>query len=152
VQLYDPFFLNSDLLLPFSGTDFNNFDLLYNQNPPPVQHQQILGNESLDSTRTTPARIEHSNEAPPWLCNLSPALQPHDPEIVSYFVNKFMSNVAHILPTYHDIKSTPKGFPDLVLAMAAVGGLFSPIAGSFRMSLSLHTDARRLALGRVSIL
>lgn len=55
------------------------------------------------------------------------------------------------MPTFQDLGSTPNELPDLILAMAAVGGLFYPIEGSFRISLALHSDARRMTISRVSL-
>jgi hypothetical protein len=55
-----------------------------------------------------------------------------------------------MLPTIYDVRCSLDKLPDGVLAMAAVGGLFCPIGGSFHVSLSLHTYERQLALSRVS--
>jgi hypothetical protein len=92
-----------------------------------------------------------STKAPPWLENLRPNVQSHDPDIINYFLNKFMCHVAPMMPTFKDLESTSNEVCGLILAMAAVGGLFCPIEGSFRISLAMHTDAKRLAMSRVSI-
>ena len=86
----------------------------------------------------------------PWLLTIPPNIQRHDPEIINYFLNKFMDCVPSTLPTFEDFDPSTDVLPDLILAVAAVGGLFCDLEGAFRISLALYNDARRLAQGRVS--
>lgn len=89
--------------------------------------------------------------APPWLLNLRPNIQSHDPQVINYFLNKFISSIATTFPTFQDFEDESSKLPELILAAAAVGGVLCSIPDSFKISLSLHNDARRLALNRVSI-
>lgn len=88
-------------------------------------------------------------DRPNWLLDL-PSTQRHfDSDIVNYFINGFMTNNAVAFQTFEALKIDDQTLPDVVLAMAAVGGLFSTLPGSFDISVALYNDARRLALGRV---
>jgi hypothetical protein len=89
-------------------------------------------------------------ELPPWLHKVPSTVHPHDPHIVRAFVEEFLVNMSHTFPTFQNLKVHGDTLPDLILAMAAVGGLFSKIEGSFRVAMSMYTDARRLASGRVA--
>lgn len=60
-----------------------------------------------------------------------------------------MTNNAAAFQTFEALAIDEQTLPDVVLAMAAVGGLFSTLQGSFDISVALYNDARRLALGRV---
>ncbi|PKK42271.1 hypothetical protein CI102_12403 [Trichoderma harzianum] len=102
---YDPFFLTADFGLFLEATDAN--DGLVRQAS--SLQQWFCSPVPSDTPINTP-------RMPEWLSNLRPNIQPHDKDIIGFF-----------LP---------------------VGGLFCPIEGSFRISLAMHTDARRLALSR----
>ncbi|CAK7204883.1 hypothetical protein SEUCBS139899_007645 [Sporothrix eucalyptigena] len=88
-------------------------------------------------------------ELPPWLHKVPSTVHPHDPHIVRAFVEEFLVNMSHTFPTFQNLNVHGDTLPDVILAMAAVGGLFSKIDGSFRVAMSMYTDARRLASGRV---
>lgn len=136
---YDPFFLNVDFGLFFEATDAN--DGLVRQ---ASSLQQWFCSPGPSDTPINTPRM------PEWLLNLRPNIQPHDKDIIGFFLHKFICHVAPMMPIFQDAEHEPSQPPELLLAMAAVGGLFCPIEGSFRISLAMHTDARRLALSRVS--
>lgn len=87
---------------------------------------------------------------PAWLANLNPNIQMHDTDIMSFFLSKFTRHILPMMPIFQDVEHSVDFSPGLVLATAAVGGLFCPIEGSFQISLAMYSDARRLALSRVS--
>lgn len=134
---YDPFFLNVDFGLFFEATDAN--DGLVRQ---ASSLQQWFCSPGPSDTPINTPRM------PEWLLNLRPNIQPHDKDIIGFFLHKFICHVAPMLPIFQDAEHEPSQPPELLLAIAAVGGLFCPIEGSFRISLAMHTDARRLALSR----
>lgn len=110
-------------------------------------HGQI---ESVDSLEEA-SMVAPIVGAPPWLLNLRPNIQSHDPQVINYFLNKFVSSIATTFPTFQDFEDEPSKLPELILAAAAIGGVLCSIPDSFKIALSLHNDARRLALNRVSI-
>ncbi|KAL7784155.1 hypothetical protein V8C43DRAFT_292789 [Trichoderma afarasin] len=134
---YGPFFLNVDFGLFFEATDAN--DGLVRQ---ASSLQQWFCSPGPSDTPINTPRM------PEWLLNLRPNIQPHDKDIIGFFLHKFICHVAPMMPIFQDAEHEPSQPPELLLAMAAVGGLFCPIEGSFRISLAMHTDARRLALSR----
>jgi hypothetical protein len=142
--------LNSNLIFPFSEIEVNSFEFV------DVPDSSFTPQEDDDTTTIdTITQLDHSQSSsskltPSWLGNLRPNIQFYDPEIVNYFINKFIQNITPMMPTFQDFGNTLDTLPDLILAMAAVGGLYCPVEGSFRISLALHTDARRLAMSRVS--
>ncbi|KAH8879507.1 hypothetical protein GQ53DRAFT_774903 [Thozetella sp. PMI_491] len=113
--------------------------------------------ESQAGSRASPApgapglgyRTPNRGGLPQWLHQLPPNIQSHDTHIVQAFLEEFLANMDAIFPTFSASTVSLNTLPDLILAMAAVGGLFSKVEGSFRVAMSLYTDARRLATGRV---
>lgn len=96
------------------------------------------------SRASSPRRIQ---EQPRWL--LEPPSRRHDPEIVNAFLNLFAIHAATTFTTFQDFHITESTPASLILAMAAVGGLFCKIDGSFRIARAMHNDARRIMLTRV---
>jgi hypothetical protein len=86
-------------------------------------------------------------QEPKWL--LDPPSRRHDPEIVNVFLNLFMIHVACTFTTFQGFHINENTPASLILAMAAVGGLFCKIEGSFRIARAMHNDARRIMLTRV---
>jgi hypothetical protein len=96
------------------------------------------------SRASSPRRFQ---EQPRWL--LDPPSRRHDPEIVNVFLNLFAIHVATTFTTFSNFKITENTPSSLILAMAAVGGLFCKLDGSFRIARAMHNDARRIMLTRV---
>lgn len=120
----------------------------------PQQSQPSYASQYQENVHEQSVRQGSSFEQPAWLLDLQPNIQQHDVEIINYFLNKFMAHVAPALPIFEDFEKFPDELQScsLILAMAAVGGLYCPIEGGFRISLSMQTDARRLAISQVSLL
>ena len=87
---------------------------------------------------------------PTWLKGLRSSVGHYDKEILNYFLEKFFLTTTGAFPTFESFKIESSTLPEVILAMAAVGGLFSRIDKSFDISLSMYMEARRLVLGRVS--
>ena len=107
------------------------------------------------SSSNTSANVTQSTtlpqqNAPNWLQGLRSSIGHFDKDIVNYFLEKFFLTTVGAFPTFESFRIESSTLPDVILAMAAVGGLFSRIDGSFDISLSMYMEARRLVLGRVS--
>ena len=82
---------------------------------------------------------------------LRPNIQHYDVEVVNYYINLFMTEIAPAFPTFEHFKVTQSTLPDLVLAIAAVGGLLCDLEGSLLISSAMYTDSRRLLCSRVRL-
>jgi hypothetical protein len=102
-------------------------------------------NRRFHSRASSPRPLE---EQPKWL--LEPPSRKHDTEIVNAFLNLFAVHVASTFTTFQGFQIREDTPASLVLAMAAVGGLFCKIDGSFRIARAMHNDARRIMLTRVN--
>jgi hypothetical protein len=80
--------------------------------------------------------------APPKLCD-------HNEDIVRIFSNTFRRHIPHTFSLFKETSVRGKGRDAYVLALAAVGGLFCDVPGSFEVTKSMYNDARRLLLGSV---
>lgn len=76
-------------------------------------------------------------------------LSDHDPDILNVFLNIFRRNVSCTLPLFQDISTDLSIRADVILAMAAVGGLYCHIRGSFELSKAMYNDSRRRLLAAV---
>ncbi|KAK1042989.1 hypothetical protein LTR74_018473, partial [Friedmanniomyces endolithicus] len=82
-----------------------------------------------------------------WAWHASPtSLSDHDPDILNVFLNIFRRNVSCTLPLFQDISIDVSTRADIVLAMAAIGGLYCHIKGSFELSKAMYNDSRRSLL------
>lgn len=72
-----------------------------------------------------------------------PSLQIYDKEVLNIFLNIAQRNLSSTFKVFsgYEYKGDPNY--ELCLALAAVGGLFSPTLGSTAMAKSLYNDARR---------
>jgi hypothetical protein len=111
---------------------------------PSAALKTLQENRRFLSRASSPRR---SQEQPRWL--LDPPSRRHDPEIVNVFLNLFAIHVATTFTTFQDFHIRENTPASLILAMAAVGGLFCEIDGSFRITRAMHNDARRIMLTRV---
>ena len=82
---------------------------------------------------------------------MPPTIRHFDTQVVNYFLNKFVINMASSFATFQDFNITTDTIPDVILSMAAVGGVCSRLDGSFQIAQAMYNDARRLVLGRVRI-
>lgn len=111
---------------------------------PTTALKSLQENRRFLSRASSPRRLQ---EQPRWL--LDPPSRRHDPEIVNVFLNLFAIHVATTFTTFQDFHIAENTPASLILAMAAVGGLFCKIDGSFRIARAMHNDARRIMLTRV---
>ncbi|KAL1895711.1 hypothetical protein Sste5346_005183 [Sporothrix stenoceras] len=141
-----PFFLSFDSENEASLNDFQASPWIFQNictDGVSMQHASLV----LPVSYTRQSRTR--KELPPWLHKVPSTVHPHDPHIVRAFLEEFLVNMSYSFPTFQNFKVHGDTLPDLILAMAAVGGLFSKIDGSFRVAMSMYTDARRLASGRI---
>lgn len=149
-QFTDPFLLSwQGIGLP-NGTP-NAYSQYENHNLDRTLPVHPLGPSDSDAmenmVKSLPAASQY--EIPKWAERLSPNIRHFDSHIINYFLNMCVMNLGSSLATFKDFSVTAKSLPDVVLSMAAVGGLFSRLNGSFRIAQAMYTDARRLLLGRV---
>jgi hypothetical protein len=111
---------------------------------PSAALKTLQENRRFLSRASSPRRFQ---EQPRWL--LDPPSRRHDPEIVNVFLNLFAIHVATTFTTFQDFSITENTPASLILAMAAVGGLFCKIDGSFPIARAMHNDARRIMLTQV---
>jgi hypothetical protein len=111
---------------------------------PSAAMKTLQDNRRFLSRASSPRRFQEQSR---WL--LDPPSRRHDPEIVNVFLNLFAIHVATTFTTFQNFHITENTPASLILAMAAVGGLFCKIEGSFRIARAMHNDARRIMLTRV---
>ncbi|KAJ5062299.1 hypothetical protein J3E74DRAFT_473886 [Bipolaris maydis] len=82
-----------------------------------------------------------------WL-SLEPSLDKFDRVIVNHFINLFLQELPSMFSSWDNFRIRKTTTEEEVLAMAAVGGLYSTTSGSHVMARAMSGDARRLALTR----
>lgn len=80
-----------------------------------------------------------------------PSLQIYDNDIVDVFLNLATTCLSPTFRLFENFAISTNTRDELYLAMAAVGGLFSQVPGSFRVAKAMFHDARRLLLASVGI-
>jgi hypothetical protein len=83
-----------------------------------------------------------------WFSAL-PRLQDHDVDVVNIFLNLFYRHIPKTFTIFGGTKITDRNRPDYILALAAVGGLFCSVNGSFEIAKPMYNDSRRLLLASV---
>lgn len=147
-QYTDPFLLDWD---PNNLMDFSPQDPILEDSGVDHNHGHAATNTALDpGGGDDRSRVPNLYSTPNWLQKLSPTIRQFNIEIVNDFIQAFVLYIQPVFTTFADMEITHHTLPDVVLAMAAVGGLYSKHKGSYRISIAMFTDARRLLLGRVS--
>ncbi|KAJ6287548.1 hypothetical protein J3E71DRAFT_388935 [Bipolaris maydis] len=85
-----------------------------------------------------------------WL-SLEPSLDKFDRVIVNHFINLFLQELPSMFSSWDNFRIRKTTTEEEVLAMAAVGGLYSTTSGSHVMARAMSGDARRLALTRTNL-
>jgi hypothetical protein len=83
-----------------------------------------------------------------------PNIEDHDEDVLNVFINLFHKHIPETFPLFNEIAANQrvKGLhPEHCLAMAATGGLFCSVPGSFEVAKSMYNDARRILLADVSV-
>lgn len=83
--------------------------------------------------------------------------QPHVPrkydlELLNLFLNLFMEYVPATFKSFSNFSITEFTLPEQVLAMSAVGALFSKNESSWRIARTLYGDASRMIVSNVGSL
>lgn len=78
-----------------------------------------------------------------------PILEDHDKEVVNVFLNLFHDHIPETFPLFNDSTVNQNTRVEHCLAMAATGGLFCSVPGSFEVAKSMYNDARRLLFAYV---
>ncbi|KAK4551893.1 hypothetical protein LTR86_010794 [Recurvomyces mirabilis] len=102
----------------------------------------------IHSGTTTPTNAANPRR---WFSD-PPSLQVYDDEIVNVFLNLAAIYITPTFPVFKDLNVRANTVPELYLAMAAVGGLFCQVPGSFDMAKALYHDSRRLLLASFILL
>lgn len=90
--------------------------------------------------------------APPlWLLASDATLANHDTEVVAHFLDMFCSNIAHDFTTFQSFDFCESTLPAVILAMAAVGGLYFRTQGTFEVAAAFYNHARRMTYSLVSL-
>ena len=84
-----------------------------------------------------------------WLAS-EPSLKNFDRVIINHFINIFLREVPSTFTSFLGLEISKATNEEEVLAMAAIGGLYSSTRGSHIIARAMTGDARRLALTRVS--
>jgi len=84
-----------------------------------------------------------------WLADIDNRSTKHDPEIIAHFLDMFHSNISPDFTTFQSFTLSSSSLPAVVLAMAAVGGLYFKSPGSFEIAATLYNHARRMAYSLV---
>jgi hypothetical protein len=90
-----------------------------------------------------------SNDASQWLMS-KPSLWKFDRVVINDFINIFVRQVPQTLISFFGFSIDEMTLEEEVLAVAAMGGLYSMTSGSHIMARAMCGDARRLMLTRVS--
>ncbi|KAK6429097.1 hypothetical protein LTR95_014759, partial [Oleoguttula sp. CCFEE 5521] len=78
-------------------------------------------------------------------------LASHSPDILKIFMGLFRRHIPQTFTIFADDANRPtKHSSSYILAMGAVGGLYSIVPGSGDFAQAMHNDARRLSLAEVS--
>lgn len=80
-----------------------------------------------------------------------PNLEDHDNDVVNVFLNLFHKHIPETFPLFDEAAVSQKRRAEYCLAMAATGGLFCSVPGSFEVARSMYNDARRLLLAYVCV-
>jgi len=108
------------------------------------------GSHQQDRLETSKAAFPHiSNDASQWL-RTKPSIWKFDRVVINHFLNIFLKQVPFTLTSFLDFVIRESTIEEEILAIAAVGGLYSTTSGSHIVAKAMCADARRLLLTRVS--
>ncbi|KAF7590092.1 hypothetical protein BBP40_003248 [Aspergillus hancockii] len=95
------------------------------------------------------SQLRNSQVGQPWK---PPNLELYDREVVNVFSNIFYDHIPAFFPIFNETAQPGAGRPDYYLSMAAVGGLYCSVIGSYGIARAMYNDARRMILGAASSL
>ena len=109
----------------------------------------------MDDWRQNALQVSESSTAPKdephkWFSAL-PYIDSYDDEVVNVFVNLARVNICSTFKVFSDFVVHGNTPHELYLAMAALGGLFCQVQGSYKVAKTMYNDARRLLMASVSI-
>ena len=130
----------------------SNFDDGLNLGPGHVLQQEAPHNPTLMNAL---ARLEENCPAAPtshavmrWLTS-PPSLEHYNKSVVNTFLKYCLANVGTDFEIFQDFRVHLDTPPETTLAMAAVGGLFCKVSGSFSMARAMYNDAHRILATKV---
>ena len=91
------------------------------------------------------------NKANAMWYSAPPILEDHDNDVVNVFLHVFNKHIPETFPVFVEACVGHDQRAEYCLAMAATGGLFCSVPGSFEVAKSMYNDARRLLLAYVCI-
>lgn len=132
--------------------DGDSFQVLNDQTPTSssLQNHSVRIQEYFDRKPRAASPGPVPNKTTSMWYSAPTSLADHDLEIVNVFLTIFSRRVPESFRLFHDPTFTPQTKPELILAAAAVGGLYCTVEGSFNFAKAMHNDSRRLLLAYVS--
>ena len=98
-----------------------------------------------DGSRTL---LRDSQQSSAWLVT-TPSIVNFDRTIINFFITLFLSKASSTFLSFAGFCISRSTYPEEVLAIAAVGGLYSPRNGSHTIAQAMCSDTRRMLLTRV---
>ena len=78
-----------------------------------------------------------------WLSQ-RPNLELYDSEVINVFLNLAVSHLGRTFTFLESFAVQENTRPELYLAVAAIGGLFCQVTGSYKVAEAMYHDSRRL--------
>lgn len=94
--------------------------------------------------------IHLSDTTAQWMLS-APTMSKFDRAIMNHFINIFMRRVSSTFISFVEFRIQESTTEEELLAIAAVGGLYSRTSGSQIIARAMLDDSRRLFITRVSI-
>lgn len=92
------------------------------------------------SSKQRPTSSQQSDTQ--WLLT-TPSLHNYDKDIINSFLSLFKTHIAETFSVFQHFRIMPYTPRELTLAIAAVGGLFCNVSGSFSMAKSMYNASQR---------
>lgn len=99
---------------------------------------------------TTVNETSALNSHPQQWFSECPDLERYDASITNVFLNLAVKNLGPTFSCLENFTVTGATRPELYMAVAAVGGLFCQVSGSYSVAEAMFHDSRRLLLSAVS--
>lgn len=122
--------------------------VLGNTSSSSLQNMSLLLREYFDRESRAPSPAPNKVESM-WFSK-PPKLQDHDVDVLNVFLNLFYRHIPKTFTLFETSRITDQNKSYYTLALAAVGGLFCSVNGSFEIVKVMYNDSRRLLLASVS--
>ncbi|KAL6797934.1 hypothetical protein J3E68DRAFT_398688 [Trichoderma sp. SZMC 28012] len=82
-----------------------------------------------------------------WTSEL-PSLAIYDTQVLDVFIGLALKHLLATFDLFHEVSLDKNTDASYILALAAVGGLFSSVEGSFKLAMAIYNHSRKLVLKR----